>query len=200
MFRLRPFHAAILALILLCGCRNALPEDELRAMHNVQNGWQQILTSAEAKYSEHANLHNSLMVAVDDTSNAWRQNVLKQDSSLRVRIRNYHLDFETTSRRHLSHLKVLHTFLQDNEVWMMRVETESIPRRAARGSWEARTSEFASIYNVIVASQTSFQLFKPEYDKISKQLPGLSGAEESQPTALQNEPVLPAVQPQPPTL
>jgi hypothetical protein len=160
-------------------------------MHNLQNGWRQILATAEDKYAKHADRHNALMVAVEDTSNHWRQSVLQQDSSLRVSIERLRGNFEAASHRHLSYLKEIHAFIKDNEVWLMRIETEGMPRRAARGSWDARTAQFASMYARINASQAEFDVFKPDYERIARQLPGLALDAAGQPTALQNAPAVP---------
>jgi hypothetical protein len=166
----------LLGLLIWSGCRHGLPDAEFQDMQNLQIGWMQLMEIAEAKYVAIADNHNAFMVAVDDTSNSWRQTLLAQDTVLRMRIERLSGSFERASRRHLFQLKELRSYLASNEIWLMRIAAEGAPRRAIRGSWEARSNQFKVKMDRILASQLEFQVFGPEYDLLAKRIPGMTDA------------------------
>ncbi len=151
-----------------------MPESELKDMHNLQRGWMQSLEGAEAKYMKVAERHNSFIVAVDDTSNHWRQMQLSQDTLLQLSIDRLSDRFERLSRRHLFQLKELRSFLEANDVWLLRIETESATRRTVRGSWDARTTQFRTKFDQILVAQSEFETLIPDYDKLSQRIPGMA--------------------------
>lgn len=142
-------------------------------MHNLQIGWMSLLEDAESKYVVIANAHNEFMAAVGDTTQHWRQLAIQQDSSLAVRIQRLGDQFGRASRRHLFQLKELRSFLEANEVWLMRVETEGAPRRAIRGSWEARSTQFKTKFEHIQNSLLEFDGFAEDYAELKRRIPGM---------------------------
>lgn len=180
---IQPMLWLILALLSLGGCRSGIPEAELTAMHDGQRAWVQIMEKAESKYVEVATRHNTFMMAVQDTSNHWRQATIRQDTALQLRIARLRESFDGASRRRLFQLKELHSFLDANEVWLMRIEVEGAPRRAILGSWEARKTQFGSMLGALDASHEELEALQPEYDKISKIIPGMSATDAVTPSA-----------------
>ncbi len=183
------------ALLFLGGCRSGIPEAELNDMHEGQRSWMQIMEKAESKYVDVATRHNSFMQAIQDTSNHWRQAAIKQDTALQLRIARLRESFDGASRRRLFQLKELHSFLDANEVWLMRIEVEGAPRRAILGSWEARKTQFGSMLGALDSSHEELEALQPEYDKISKIIPGMSAADVVTPSVAPIPQAIPNPQP-----
>ena len=193
--RIQPMLWLFLALLSLGGCRSGIPEAELSEMHEVQRGWMQIMQKAESQYVSMATRHNDFMLAVQDTSNHWRQAAIKQDTALQLRIDRLQTSFDGASRRRLFQLKELQGFLDANEVWLMRIEVEGSPRRAILNSWEARRTQFGSMLGALDASHGDLDALQPEYDKISRLIPGMSTAEAITPAAAPVSQPIPNPQP-----
>jgi hypothetical protein len=195
---IKSYRWLLLGLLLWSGCRHGLPEQEFTDMHNLQSGWMRLMEKAEDHYVTQAERHNKLLTAVTDTTNHWRQAQLSQDTVLRLRIERLTGSFDRASRRHLFQLKELRSFLEDNEIWLMRIDAEGAPRRQIRGSWEARSNQFTAKMNRILASQAEFEVFAPDYDLISQRIPGMTDAPASPPAeAGENPAPVPVVQPIP---
>ncbi len=171
-------------MLLMAGCRYGLPDSEARDMRNVQTGWMQLLEVSESKFETVAERHQSFITAIQDTTNHWRQSLIQQDTLLHLRIDHLTHRFEHATRRHLCQLKNLRKFLVANDLWLRRTQSTGSSRRAARSSWEARSTQFQTMYNQIETSRQEFDVLQPEYEQISKMLPGMTATDPQAPAAI----------------
>lgn len=159
-------------------------------MRASQAGWVETLEVAEADYAKVATRYSEFVHAIRDTSDHARSAVLRQDSLLRMRIRLLEDNFGRASRRHLYNLKALRGFLQQNDIWMWRVQSQGMPPRSIRGSWEARSLRYTVLQGHLLESATALEGLEADYATLNRRFQ-LGGNPEPAP------PVPPPVQPVP---
>jgi hypothetical protein len=162
------YHGFIWAVLLLImsGCRYGLPSSEIRDMMGVQQGWEQIMVSAENKFLDISRKHEAFMAEVKDTSGGAV--LMRQDTLVNLHIGRLGSAYEGAKRRHIYHLKEMRSFLDASEVWLQRINTEGVARQIARRSWQARTTTFKTLYARIQGSEEAFLEIGPDYVRIER--------------------------------